>query len=564
MLHWLAGTLSLMLSWQGIALPQPPPGNPNPAQGANAAAATPGTATVRGHVLAADTGQPLRKAQVRMTSPENRENRLATTDTNGAYEFKEVRGGRYQIAASKGSYVGMSYGQDRPTDAPKPLQILDGQTVERLDFVLPRGAIITGRILDEFGEPAPEIAVTVERYQFIQGQRRLVPTGRQTSSNDLGEFRLFGIPPGQYYLAARWRNQSAPNANTSDRTGYPPTFFPGTSNAAEAQRIALGAGQQVDEVVLMLRPIRAARITGTALFSDGKPMSPAMIMVVQTGGFGFSMGGGGPVRPDGTFTLNGITPGEYLLRVQTMGPLTPDNESATVKLTVAGTDISDLALVGTKPVSGTGRIVVDPAAAQNLPRNLMVSAFPIELGFAVPPPPPARVADDGSFELKAIPGLMRLDVRGGGPGGGMASGWAVRSVRLNGADVTDSGVAFKANEPISGLEIELTNKVTSITGLVATTRGEPSKDYTAIVFSQEKEKWTPPTRYQGSARPDQDGRFKITGLPPGEYYIVAVDRLEPGQSGDPEFLERMRVRATPFSLNEGETRTMDLRLQSGT
>jgi hypothetical protein len=137
-------------------------------------------------------------------------------------------------------------------------------------------------------------------------------------------------------------------------------------------------------------------------------------------------------------------------------------------------------------------------------------------------------------------------------------------VRLNGADVTDAGIDFKPNEDISGVEVELTNKLTTISGLVRNSRGEVSKDYTTIVFAQDKEKWTGSTRYQSAGRPDQDGRFKISGLPPGEYYIIAVDRVEPGQIGDPDFLETVRSKATSLSLREGDTRTVDLRLNSAT
>src|SRR3954462_4464712 len=104
------------------------PGQPPSPQGANANAPTPGTSILRGHVVASDSGQPLRKAQVRITAGEIRENRLPTTDIDGFYEFKEVCAGRYTINASKGSYVGLSYGQQRPTDAPKPIAILDNQT----------------------------------------------------------------------------------------------------------------------------------------------------------------------------------------------------------------------------------------------------------------------------------------------------------------------------------------------------------------------------------------------------------------------------------------------------
>ena len=250
-------------------MPTQPSGQPGQPPNPNAPPA-PGTSTVRGHVFAADSGQPLRKAQVRMTSGELRENRLATTDVDGRYEFKEVRAGRYTISANKGSYVGLSYGQQRPNDAPKPIAILDNQLVERMDFTLPRGGVITGRILDEFGEPMADVQVAAQQYQTVQGQRRLVPTGRQGSTNDIGEFRLFGISPGQYYLMATWRSTNP--MNNQEKIAYAPMYYPGTDNAAQAQRVTLAAGQELSDIVMSLKPMRATRVSGTVVSSDGRPM----------------------------------------------------------------------------------------------------------------------------------------------------------------------------------------------------------------------------------------------------------------------------------------------------
>src|SRR5262249_18701289 len=141
------------------------------------------TAVVRGRVLAADTGQPLRKAQVRLISTvpgPGQFPRLTTTDTDGRYEFTEVSGGRYTLTAQKGSYVSLQYGQQRAFEPGKPLEILDGQTIEKVDFVLPRGGVVTGRVLDEYGDPASDVMVAALRYQFVPngGGRRLMPAGR--------------------------------------------------------------------------------------------------------------------------------------------------------------------------------------------------------------------------------------------------------------------------------------------------------------------------------------------------------------------------------------------------
>ena len=169
------------------------------------------------------------------------------------------------------------------------------------------------------------------------------------------------------------------------------------------------------------------------------------------------------------------------------------------------------------------------------------------------PRQPATVQDDMSFELKSPPGLYRLNLMPAG------QGWTIRAVRLSGNDVTDAGVEIKANEDINGIEVELTNKLTTISARHQRRRGQGT---TTIVFAQDAARWTGNTRYLSQGRPDQDGRFKVTGLPAGEYYIVALDRVDSGEAGDPEFLERIRTKASRLSLNEGETKTMDLKINT--
>jgi protocatechuate 3,4-dioxygenase beta subunit len=527
------------------------PGQPS-APNANTPPPPPGTSILRGHVTGAETGKPLRRAQVRITAGEIRENRLTTTDENGTFEFTEVRAGRYNIEASKGGYVAAAFGQQRPTDVGRPLQILDNQTVERLDFALAPGCIVTGRIVDEYGEPMSRVTIAAQRYVFAQGQRRLVSTGRSVSTDDLGEFRLFGVPPGQYYLTATWRHIDAGQVS-EDRTAYGTMFFPGTDSPSEAKRYTLVSGQQIDNLVMAMRPTKAAKVTGTATKSDGSPMTGMLMAVQQTSGTSFMMNNGGQIHPDGTFSTNPLAPGDYTLVVQQAGPNRPDTESARFKVTLSGEDLNDIHLVGVKPSTISGRLLVDPAAGQPPSSNVM--AMPVDPGEMFAGVTSARPNDDGTFELLSRPGRFRITLVN------TPAGWALRSVRLNGVDVTDTGVDVKPAEDISGLEVELTNKATTISGLVTNARGEAVQDYTAIVFSQDRANWTGNTRYQGISRPDQDGRFKIN-LPPGEYYIVAVDRVEQGQSGDPDFLESIRPKATPFSVMEGETKTMDLKVTS--
>jgi hypothetical protein len=412
--------------------------------------------------------------------------------------------------------------------------------------------VITGRVVDEFGEPMSEVQIAPQRFQTVQGQRRLVPAGRQTSTDDMGEFRLFGIPPGQYYLSATWRST---NSSNEEKTAYAPMYYPGTENPAQAQRITLAVGQQISDIVIALKPIRATRVSGTATGSDGRPMTGS-IMLLAANGFGGNFAGAGPIRPDGTFSISGIAPGDYTLRAQSFGPGGPSMEMATAKITATGDDINDLHLVGAKRSVATGRIVIDPAVSATLPTGIQLMLMPMDPGdsMMMMGSSPARVSDDGAFELQSAAGRMRINMMG------MTNGFVVRAVRQNGTDITDTGIEFKPNEDISGLEVELTNKIATISGLVTNARGEAVKDYSAIAFAQDREKWKIVGRYQGSGRPDQDGRFKISGLAPSDYYVVALDKIEPGQTADPEFLDAIRARATPVTIREGETRTVDLRI----
>lgn len=524
----------------------------------------PATSVVRGRVFAADTGQPLRKVLVRITSQSPptsagapSENRLATTDASGGYEFKELPAGRYQLTATKGSYISLQYGQRRALEPGTPLDLIDGHVMERVDFTLPRGAVITGRILDEFGEPVTDANVSLERYQYMSNGRRLIPTGRSAQTNDIGEFRLFAVPPGDYYLSARL--VGAPFGNTADRSGYAATYYPGTPEIASAQKLTVGLGQTLHDLTMALIPTRTAQVSGTAMDSEGRPLTSGMLIVAQLNGA--SMGTANQVRPDGTFSVSNLTSGEYLLMIQQtttgIGMPTASGESASASVTVAGSDVTGVRLVGVKPRNVTGRLVIDAASAKTLrPSTIRIQAVPAVIrGFSLPFSVEAGAfKDDWSFTIQARPQVTRLNLIG------LPAAVALKAIRVGGVDVIDSGVDIRPNEDVTDVEIELTNKVTVVTGAVTNSRGEPVSNYSVVAFSRNRDRWASPTRFTRSVRPDQSGRYKLDSLPPGDYYAVAVDFIEPGSWGDSDVLDRLRAKASTFSLREGETKAVDLKL----
>src|ERR671936_1538992 len=135
--------------------------------------------------------------------------------------------------------------------------------------------------------------VSAMRMQYLGVRRRLISAGRPTQSNDLGQFRIYGLPPGEYYISANLRTfdtmvmdmlGGGPGGpqGSNNSSGYAPTYFPGTANPAEAQKVAVALGQELNGVEIALQPVRLAKISGTALSSDGKPLSGAMIMLLPS------------------------------------------------------------------------------------------------------------------------------------------------------------------------------------------------------------------------------------------------------------------------------------------
>lgn len=533
----------------------PPAGETTPTR--DAAHLNKGTARIRGRVFAADTGTPLRSARVRIFAPELREERTTSTDSEGRYQFAELASGRYYVGAGKGGYVTLSYGERLPFQPGKPLQLLDGATLEKVDFALARGGVITGRVVDEYGDPAADITVGPQLYRFINGRKQLMPAGRFAETNDIGEFRIFGLPPGQYYVVATPQGGRA--GDSDERNGYAPTFYPDTSDVAQAQRVSVGVGQTRNDVNITLSDTRIARIIGSVIDAEGKTVTDGFVTVSLRGhGFGMTHGGG-PIRPDGTFVISNLPPGEYEVQWSKSGDESiPQFADATV--TVAGEDVTGVRLTETRPARAIGRLILDGVNPQAVPRasTFRVYAVPQRLdqtsfgpfrggGDNVPD-------DDSTFQIRVRPCICVIRLMG------PQNGWYLKSVRLNGSDITDSGIDFRADQQTDGIEVVLTQQTTNVSGLVADDHGDPSRDYTVIVFGQDRDQWFGGSRYFSEGRPDQDGRYRIRGLPAGRYYAIALDSLEPGEASDPDLLEQLRPKAMSLMLNEGEAKTLDLRL----
>ncbi len=517
--------------------------------------------------MSADTGAAVRRAQVRATSSVTRDNRIVSTDSQGNFEFRDLPAGRWDVSASKAGFVTMRFGQRRPFEAGRPLEVADAQVVDKVTLALPRGAAITGRVVDEFGDPVATARVQALRYQLVQGTRRLQPVGVNSQTDDTGTFRLYGLMPGEYYVSATLR--AFPGNETDDPTGYAPTYYPGTGSITEAQRVSLNVGEEAS-ISFGLMAVRTARVSGLVLSSQGTALSGGIIALIAADSAGplqIAFGGNNRIRPDGSFTLTNVAPGSYTLMASNGGPgagfagrggvALTDIELGTMPVTIANEDLAGITLVTGPGASLSGTIIAAQGSGTLNPDGIqvMTQAVPFDAGFGPLGGRPARVTADGAFAASGLFGSRLVRVAG------LPQGWILESVTIGGIDVTDTPFDFGTNQEIRNARIVVTDKMTQVAGAVSDRDGKSLRDFTVVVFPEDSDKWTSPSRYLQSARPDQQGLFKLRGLPPNDRYLaVAVDYLEEGEGTDPEFLEAMKGSATRFRLGRGESATVDLKL----
>jgi protocatechuate 3,4-dioxygenase beta subunit len=568
----IAASLVVVLSAQQPPPPSPQtptPGAPTPGAPAMPARAgrpgddaKKGSAIIRGYVVAGDTQAPLRRAMVRAMSLDGRNGGVTTTDAQGRFEIVDLLSGRYSLMATKAGYVSMQYGQRRPEQQGTVLEILEGQLVEKVAFALPRGGVITGRVTDEFGDPVAGAQVSALRSRYANGGRRLVPMGGG-ATDDLGMFRMYGLAPGEYYVSGVVRAiQMAPQATTTSAAveGYAPTYFPGTTNPTEASRLTVKVGQETANVTFALSATRLVRVSGRAVSATGEPVAQAMISLTPTDRYApgmMAMFNNTMTRADGSFQLSGVAAGSYNLTLRPRGDVNANTEFGQARIGVGAEDVDNVVIVTSRGATARGIVTTDentPLPVRPQFVNIYAQPADMETPF-MSGGGPAQVSDDWSFELSGL-----FDLRYISATIAESPDWLLKAVLLNGQDVTDTPLEFAPGRHVDGLQVVFSRKRTELTGALSDERGRPLTDATVLIFPVDSKHWTGRSRYIRSARPNQEGRYNLRGMPPEDYYLIALREMEPGQFQDPEFLEALRDRSARLKLGEGETRTHDLKV----
>lgn len=518
--------------------------------------ATEATCTISGTVVRKLDGAPLKGATVWLGSDENREPIAATTAADGRFELRNVAAGRYTLVVRRNGYVDAQYGQKKPSDPGSTLTLRPGQKVVDIVFKLGRTGVITGRISDEDGEPMQGIRVNAVREAYINGKMRL-QSSDERESNDLGEFRLFGLPPGRYVISAEpetWnravgdRGFSGADKSGGER-GYAKLYYPGVTDSGKASAINVKEGDEIASIDILMKQVTVYRVRGKVVNLPPKPSGRRWTQVdvlrINKGAGWESVGTTSAGDADGSFEIRGIPSGNYSIRVIRRSD---DGRMHVTQqdFTVGNANVEGLTLTLGEGVNIPGRVTWD--GAPRLERQgFVIAAISTEdepfLGTR------AEVDDDNQFMLKDVhDGEFRLDAWG------ISKDCYIKEVRYSDSIVPDATIRV-AKGSVRPLEITLSSRGAHALGTVQNEDSLPAVGAWAVAIPDKKTR-----RASYSANTDQYGHFEVRGLPPGKYKLFSWAGLQQGTWEDPEFLKEYEAKATVIEVNEGDTKTVELKL----
>src|SRR5579864_118154 len=503
--------------------------------------------TLNGRVVGAIKGEAVRKATlILFQSDKPAGQRYSTiTGSGGSFAMQDIEPGKYQLTVMKGGYARMQYGARSPGHPGTTLSFDPGQQIRDLVIRLMPQAVITGRVLDEDGEPVPQISLQLFRYEYSHGKRQQ-QVSDYVMTNDLGEYRLFDLAPGRYFLATIPVPEEGLERSTSH---YAPTYYPGTTDPSGAGLLDLRPGMQLRGIDIPLMRTKTARLRGrTILPAKGQPNQQVNVMLVprdQSPGF-FSQGGPN-IDAQGTFEFRGVAPGAYFVIAQwsqgeklfsaqqAIDVRENDIENIVLELSPAAELKGNLRVEGRRPESLTGiQVMLEPGGSSHL-------------GWLM-----GQVHADGIFTLNNVAtGQYQLQVQGA------PEDYYVKSARLGDKDVLDSGIdgSHGASGP---LEILLTSNGGQVEGVVLNAEEQPATGAAVVLVPDSARRSQ--SRFYKETTTDQYGRYNIKGLAPGEYKLFAWEDVENGAYEDPEFLKNFEALGESVAIRDGCRESKQLKM----
>ncbi len=512
--------------------------------------------TLDGRVVNGATGQPVRKAALMLGGSGSGGATIlkAASDDDGAFSFKDIPPGEYQLFAERAGFARQVYGARRNPLSGTPIVLTVGRKMKDLVFKLSPDAVIVGRVLDEDGDVVPSALVLAMRATYQRGEKTWLPIGT-AQANDLGEFRLSGLGAGSYVLAAALRPTAASIVGVSAQDpGSAPerdnitTYYPNAREPGNAIPVDVASGSEAKGMDIRLIRAQTVRVKGkVAGMAD---MKQVLVRLVPKGAGILSMVTGKMTaiqEANGAFELSGVTPGAYLLTAGSVSNLLGGGgASAAMPLQVGDQHITGIVL---SPGGGSempGAVLVDGKDTVKLDA-VQVTLTPRE--FVSLSAPKAKAGEDGKFTLKSVsPDRYLLQVSGNPPGS------FVKRIRLGDSDVTEDGIDLTGGVAGS-LQVTLGLDGAQVDGVVQGADEKPVNGATVVLVPDSR-------RYSlfKEARTGDNGSYSFKGVPPGDYKILAWADIESGAYQDPEFLKLYESKAAKLSLKESDRKTLSLKV----
>jgi hypothetical protein len=532
---------------------------------------------VVGVVVRQDGGEPIKNARV-VLKPEGTGSDVKRyglkTGEDGKFCFSNVTPGRYRLAAERNGYVTQMYGGDEAWSQGAVLTVAKGQKLEKILLRLIRAGVISGKVLDADGEPASGILVQAllaadsleplleEEGRATTGMAKngLVPV-QNTVTNDLGAYRLAGLPPEEYFVNAV---DTGSRINVLSLTGdmlverdddenldkYAPTFYPGVTRQQQAQQVLLKAGSEVSADI-QLQHEKMVTVSGTVVREDGKPAA-ATTVSLSNGDLLSSMFSTPMAQTDasGHFSIKHVLAGSYTVNATSFGlenvPQKLDISqilNARQKIEVGEQDVNNLRLVLGRGLTVSGKVSVDGGTPPKFP-DLYASFVGKDDDTSGGN---GSVDKDGNF---LVTGLEATTYQVGFIS--LPEGHYLKRVTYNGQAVPDHLIALEPGAPTSKVELVVSPHAATITGTVEDSDHAPLGGVTVVLRNDpDKGKIMD---IPGSATTDQNGKFFFRGLAPGPYTVVAKRRRKAGSPpGSSE---------TSVKVSEDEQKAITMKLET--
>lgn len=514
-----------------------------------------GTSAIEGTVVDAQSGEPVRRAEVTAfaTGQDAPDPQSIATDANGHFVINGLPAGKYRVRVEANRFAPQSYGESRLGGRGKDVDVAVGQDVSGVDFRLIPCGVVTGEVHDEAGDPVEGAMV----HAIPVGRRRGVQGGNQVQTNDLGQYRLYNLPPGQYVIAVLMSRPERQQQGAQGQT-YVPMFYPDTSDPTSAAAITVDPGTEAQGIDIDVRPVHAVRVSGRVMnLSGGGSTQNAYVMLMPAGldprrGMGrlgmltagrYAASAGGP---RGEFEIDGVPAGSYWA-IANLQDEQREYQGRTL-VQVADADVQGVTIPVSAGVTLTGHVRVDPQGPFDYSK-VAVAAIPTDgAGFGGQG---AQVRLDGSFTLENVAaGNYRLNVSG------YPEEYYLKSVRFGGGDVLDTGLSVDSTSGAAQLDVILSAGGATISGTVM--KDDKPAQATVLLVPD------PPHRDRedlySMKRTRADGSFSMLGLPPGDFKLFAFEDPDPGLMNDPSLLQPYESKGSSVHLEEGQKQTVQLEL----